>query len=200
MKTIFLLRHEECDSRGYTGAGSDVDLTAKGRTRAALKAGQFNRNGVNLIFTSPMRRCVDTAAPIAEAFGLKPIHAEELKEINFGLWEGRTYDEINDESPELLTDWLSAPAEHSPPEGETLRQLYERVENFWNKQVVLCHEPAILIISHGGPIRTLLSILSGGGIENHWAFHIDRGNFCRIQMFEDGKYQISGTNLKQITE
>jgi len=200
MKTIYLLRHEECFSRGYTGSGSNVELTPAGKENARRTAGLLAEANLDVIFTSPMKRCIDTASPIADAAGLLPVSTDELREISFGSWEGRTYDEIEKISGDKLSAWLSFPELNSPPGGEKLDQMYERIEYFWRTEIVEKPHLRILIVSHGGPIRTLLSLLSGGGIKNHWAFSIDRGNFCIIKMYDDQKCQIAGTNLKQITE
>jgi broad specificity phosphatase PhoE len=200
MKTIYLLRHEKCGGRGYTGSGSDVGLTSDGQEGAERTAEELTTAGLDIIFTSPMKRCIATAKPISRITGLEPVQNSDLAELNFGLWEGRTYDEIMEDSPLALTAWVKAPETGSPPGGESLSQMYRRVEDFWKTRIVDRGESSILIVSHGGPIRTMLSILSGGGIKAHWTFQIDRGNFCIIKLYDDGKCQITGTNLKQITE
>ena len=200
MKTIYLLRHEKCQGTGYIGGGSDVALTASGTKNAKLRAKDFRNVKLEAIFSSPMRRCVETASPIGEIKGLKPILKADLTELNFGLWEGRSYDEIASTSPALLTSWLNSPVNSCPPEGEKLSQLYDRVQNFWKTTIEKASESEILIVSHGGPIRSLLSILCGGGLDNHWAFSIERGNLCIIKMYDDLKCQITAVNLHQITE
>ncbi len=200
MKTIYLVRHEVCGGRGYIGSGSDVALTKDGARNAALTAERLGRMDFDIIYTSPMRRCMETARPIAAEDRLEPVLRAELTELNFGRWEGRSYEEIHSESPDTLDAWLASPGTVPPPGGENLAQMYERVGNFWNECAERGPESKILIVSHAGPIRTILSILSGGGIENHWAFGIERGRFCIIKMYDDGKCQITGTNFKSIAE
>lgn len=192
MKTIYLLRHEECDGSGYIGSGSDVDLSSEGKINTSETAKYIKEIRFDRIYTSPMKRCMQTVDPIIRTGNrrLVPVTDDRLKELDFGLWEGKSWSSIESTYPKSLKRWLGSPMEETPPEGENLTQLYKRVESFWTDKVEGSSESSILIVSHGGPIRAVLSDLTGGGITHHWAFRINRGNFSLVEIYDDKAHQV----------
>ncbi|MDC7125361.1 MAG: histidine phosphatase family protein [Spirochaetales bacterium] len=197
MKDLLLLRHGEHDKKGYIGGGSDVPLSSSGKKEAEQLVSALRDFKPDFIFTSPMLRCLQSIEPFLKMEETpKPIICEDLKELNFGEWEGKTYDEINKTDKERLTLWYSAPESYKPPEGESLAQLNKRIEVFMKNIVCNGKDGRYLIVSHGGPIRCILSQLSKTGIEGHWLFQIDKGSFCRINIFDDQEVLIKGINIK----
>jgi alpha-ribazole phosphatase len=106
-------------------------------------------------FSSDLSRCIRTAHLL---FGNESIFLlKELREMNFGKWEGKTYEELKDE--ELYRQWVDDPIKIHPPNGESFQQFSKRVQNGWNRitQVLLTKNiRCCAIISHGGVIRHLL--------------------------------------------
>ena len=197
-RSIVLLRHFECEGRGYTGSGSDVPLTAEGMKAAARSAEHFKKNRPDKIFCSPLQRCRQTAAAVEEACGLGAEIRTEISEIDFGRWEGLSYSQIEESEPELLSAWLSDPLNSRPPGGESLSELYGRVGAFWSECIESDRHANILLVTHGGPIRTMLSTAAGGGPAGHWAFNIERGSLSEIRIFGDGRCIINRINMENI--
>ena len=199
---IILYRHELCSGKGFIGGGSDVGLTDEGKDRAVNKAEILKILPVSRVYASPLKRCVETLNPYLNLSSVPVVYDNRLKEINFGDWEGRSYRELERHFPVRLKDWYKS-LDTGPPGGESLEDLENRVMEFWEERLLSgfaeeeasSDERLILIVTHGGPIRTILSRIAGGGIENHWSFTVDRGNFCLIEIYNDGITSILGTNI-----
>lgn len=151
------------------------------------------------IFSSPLLRCRQTIDPFwaaKEEEGASTMVSwdKRLEELDFGRWEGCRSKTVKAKDPDLFDRWLTDPNIPAPG-GESLAMLQKRVEAFWKQEIEGTASDSILVLTHGGPIRCLLSILTGRGIEGHWLFSVDRGNFCTIKIFDDGNYLIDGVNL-----
>lgn len=153
---ITLLRHgltEENERHAYVG-WSDVSLSKKGREQL----GHYRSlgNDFDVYACSDLKRCVETAAALfpLQSFVKYPF----FREMNFGEWEGKTFEELKDEVQ--YQKWLKDFFTENPPFGESFKQFTERIDIGW-KQLIhdLCTNDLkkAIIVSHGGVIRYLLS-------------------------------------------
>ena len=102
------------------------------------------------VWSSPLRRCRE----LAEQLHVRPVIDERLAEMDFGLWEGRRWDDI----PRAELDaWAADVAGYAPPGGESPRQLQRRALDFVDSLAV----PEAVIVTHAGVIRTLLAHWQG---------------------------------------
>ena len=159
MSRLVLVRHAEPEesARGRCYGSLDVGLSPAGRAQARRLATELSGLGCDAVYTSPRRRAVDTAAPIAALCGLTAMPEERLREIDFGEIEGCTYDEIAASRPELYAAWMSAPTTVRFPGGESYADLRERA-------VAACEEirrrfSCVLVVTHGGVIRAVVAEL-----------------------------------------
>jgi alpha-ribazole phosphatase len=109
-----------------------------------------------LYFSSDLPRCITTANILFPDKNLK--HLTDLREMNFGIWEGKTYEDLK-ELP-LYQCWLSDPKTYQPPEGESFGDFTKRVAVGWEKiteEILSQNVKRCAIITHGGVIRYLLS-------------------------------------------
>ncbi|MFY4773592.1 histidine phosphatase family protein [Metabacillus sp. RGM 3146] len=153
---VALFRHgltERNKQHAYSGWG-DISLSKEGID--ALKSTSLFEP--DLLFSSDLKRCEETAAILFPGYHLTFI--PEFREMNFGDWEGRTYEELKEDLTYLK--WLDDPAAAKPPNGESMVEFSLRVKHAWSliKKAVLPENQRIVIITHGGPIRQLLSMLS----------------------------------------
>lgn len=123
MPSIYLIRHEEPELRGRFIGRTDPPLTASGRDAAASKLGRLD---VKALYVSPLLRARQTAETIPCA---KPhIVLPQLAEIDFGDWEGLSWQEVEDRWPgaavSKIEDWLGV----APPGGETWERFTARLE------------------------------------------------------------------------
>jgi broad specificity phosphatase PhoE len=113
----------------------------------------------DLVVSSPLLRCAAFAAVFAKTHELPLILEEGLAEIDFGEWEGRSAQQLMQESPAALTDFWRDPLNHPPPGGESLDRFRRRVVTAWRRQCKSHPGKRLLFVVHGGVIRVLLSHL-----------------------------------------
>ncbi len=120
-----LIRHADPaeEARGRCYGTTDIGLSPRGERRARHLANMLRRMPIDAVYTSPSRRAVDTAAALAAAHDLTPVELDDLRELDFGACEGRTYDEIAAEEPELFRTWMLTPTQVRFPGGESYAQL-----------------------------------------------------------------------------
>lgn len=191
---IYLIRHGESlaniDSL-FCGA-TDSPLSEKGilqaeRVREKLKDVVFER-----AVTSDLSRAHDTAAIILGNAG-KLEKEKGFREMDFGLFEGLTYEAIKTEHKEAYTLWSHDFQKNAPPLGESMSDLYERVSAAYD-EVIKSHERAsndnILIVTHSGVIRSILSYVLHHSSEGYWRYKVEN---CGINIIEyDDNYGFLG--------
>jgi len=147
---LLLARHGETDwNREHRIQGkTDVPLNDEGRAQAAALAEELAAEPLDAVYASDLARARDTARAVAERHDLDVVELPELRERDFGTWEGLTDVEILERFPEARQrPWGDA---------ETREQMTERV-------LAAVHDIAarhagcrVLVVTHGGPIRALL--------------------------------------------
>jgi broad specificity phosphatase PhoE len=165
--------------------------------QAQLVAQHLATEPVNAIYSSDLLRSMETAHFIALAHGLKVIPCQELREINYGSWEGKTTDELKRLFPEEYKMREANPIEFAPYNGENRRQLYHRVI----KKVVEIasshnsnHDgDSIVIVTHSGPCAAVVGYALGINISEFQqnpftrVFHFDNCSISIIDFQADGK-------------
>ena len=177
LKKLFLCRHGESEynAKGIIQGHIDTYLTAKGIVQAKL-AGEFLKIfNIQKIYTSDLRRAYQTATIIGDILGIEPQVDERIREMNFGDWEGRSYDEIFISNKEEWEKWLKNPVACPLPSQEEFHKFEERIKDFLN-DIKKQKEERVLIVGHGGSIQGMICIETGIGLENLWALrHTNTG-------------------------
>jgi len=208
--TLYLIRHGEtegAETRRYKGH-IDVPLSENGaeqmkrlagyisaevRKRGSAKANtsqlpNFRTSGLSSVYCSDLSRAEKSAGFIAEPHGLKPIIIPELRERNFGIWEGMSFDEIKEKYPEGFNAWADNPLKFSPMEGESTIALRDRavgaLEKILGQRGVTSSE-SIAIVSHGGINRILLCELLGIPLENIFRIEQDYGCLNVVELWDN---------------
>ena len=174
---ILLIRHGESDGnvkRKFSGF-QDVDLTEKGIWQAKRLARRLERVQVNAVYCSDLKRARHTAEIIFGNRGKDIISNPKFREINFGAWEGYTFEEVKskfgygDNFNHLMEN---IKPEAAIPQGESLVNLNDRVmaelNNLLNKQEKTDKDKTIALVCHGGTIRVILSNALNIGLKNMW--------------------------------
>src|SRR5712691_10495250 len=122
---LLVVRHAQPkeEARGRCYGALDIGLSVRGHRHAQLLARTLDRIPLSAVYSSPRQRAVETAAPLAAAHGLKPIVDEALREIEFGDFEGRSYEEIERSHPDLYRQWMERPTLVQFPGGESYTRL-----------------------------------------------------------------------------
>ncbi|HYG58537.1 MAG TPA: histidine phosphatase family protein [Symbiobacteriaceae bacterium] len=154
---LYLVRHGETAGNiqhRYVG-WQDPPLTRHGLRQAEALARALASEPVTAVYSSDLTRAQQTARPIAACLDLPVQTRMALREVSFGQWDGLTYDEIQARDPAHLEAWLADPERVAPPGGETLAQLRARL------LTALPIAEGALLVTHGGPIRTLVAHFTG---------------------------------------
>jgi broad specificity phosphatase PhoE len=152
MTKVFLVRHGATDwniekrAQGH----ADIDLNDEGRRQAAGAAQELTHHDIDAVYSSDLKRAMDTAGPIAAAKGLKVEVDKDFREIDQGEWEGLTTDEISARWPDL---WGPNRHYNTRPGGESPQQVRERSLAALARAVAAHPDGAIVVVSHGGTIR-----------------------------------------------
>lgn len=128
---LFFVRHAAHDNVGSYLAGrmERVRLGAVGLGQAQRLGERMRRESFAAIIASPRDRTRETALAISDAAGIAPVKiAEELDEIDFGSWSGRSFDELNTDP--AWRKWNENRGAASTPAGETMAQVQERIVSF----------------------------------------------------------------------
>jgi alpha-ribazole phosphatase len=157
MSRLVLIRHAEPDDsmRGRSYGRLDVPLSTAGRAQAAAIVEALRDARLDAIFASPLRRAIDTAAPLAEARALEVLTHDGLQELDFGALEGLTFDDVALAHPELYERWMTDPTQTRFPDGESFADLRERAL-VAAAEIRSEHERAA-IVAHGGVTRAILA-------------------------------------------
>ena len=126
-----------------------------------------------------------SAELIAESHGLKPIILPELRERNFGIWEGMSFDEIKEKWPDAFNSWSSNPLKFSPMGGESTIELRDRAVKAFNNIVEQHNGHNIAIVSHGGINRIMLCELLGMPLENIFRVEQDYACVNIVEMWDE---------------
>ena len=167
--TLYLSRHGQTvwhRENRYAGS-SDIDLTAAGHLQAELLARWARWARPDVLYCSPMRRARDTADPVAAAIGREPVIDPELRELHFGVAEGRTIGEIRSEQPEVVARFEADPADGHFPDAEPPSAAAAR--GAFALRRIAADNPGrrVLIVAHNTLIRLSLCHLVGIPISNY---------------------------------
>jgi alpha-ribazole phosphatase len=142
--------------------------------------------GAGLVYASDLNRCSQTAA---QFFPEKTIRIlKELREMNFGGWEGRTYEELKNDKKYL--QWLEYPFEAIPPNGERYHDFVLRIEKGWEqikKEIANQQVNSAAIVTHAGVIRYLLTKY-GSIKKSFWDWYVPHGAGWELT-FKSEKYR-----------
>ncbi len=157
------------------GQNDEAQLTDEGRAMARSVATEFAPHSFSRIISSDLQRARQTAAIIADLLGLEVTFDERLRERSYGILETGPSSGVTPELSGLdLVAQRVVDVEAKPDGGESLREMYERTTSFLVELLSDDRDDQILLVSHGGPIRTMLSYASE--VELHGLWWLPVGN------------------------
>jgi len=177
---LVLVRHGESvlgRQRRYAGH-TDTPLHPSARRALADVRRRLGRLNPHRVFSSDLLRCRETAEAVAP--GRDVVLSPRLRELHFGRWEGLTAAECRARHPRLFETWSRDPLRHAPPGGESLRRHRTRVRAFVAGLARRFPGRTVALITHGGPIRTLLA----GRPEEFWTSNVPPGSLHVLEWKE----------------
>ncbi|HLL79709.1 MAG TPA: histidine phosphatase family protein [Ktedonobacteraceae bacterium] len=174
---LILVRHgETIANRSFRYIGSsDEPLSERGVTQAQQLAEALAVLPVRAVYSSPLQRAYRTAVPIAERHGLEVQRLDGLREMSFGTWEGLTRAEVltrSGEDARQLQAW-ERNAAIAPPGGESFVGMQLRVRETVERLVQEHPDSTIVLVSHVGPIKVLLSEAMGAPLASAFRIFLD---------------------------
>jgi alpha-ribazole phosphatase len=156
---LLLIRHLEPDRsvHGRAYGSLDAPLSALALEQAAKLAQALDDVRLDAVYSSPLRRALETATPLAARRKLAPIVHEGLREIDFGEIEGSRYEEIEESSPGLFRSWMSDPTGVTFPGGESFAELRLRVLGAAEEIRERHRGSAVALVAHAGVTRAIVA-------------------------------------------
>ncbi len=167
MTNIILIRHGESETnltKSFTGQ-LDVPLTERGKMQAEAVAEYLDQFKIDIIYASPLSRAYETAEAIARRKDCKLKIKDAFCEINAGLWQGLTFDEISERYPDTYKLWKEDIARAIPDGGESCLRLFQRVTDEFRRIIEKRDKKTICIVTHATPIRMMESYMIAGTLE-----------------------------------
>ena len=195
MVKLILVRHAlTVDNQKSRLSGHiDSSISEEGREQIDKITNYLKDVDIDKIYTTTSSRTKDTVKKLSKLKSIEIIEKESLKEISFGDFEGLTFDEIKDKYPKEFQDMIEKGYEYKYPNGESLIDSYNRVCIELDNIISNNDNRTILICSHGGTIRNIITYLISNSYKYHWNFKIDNGSVTILEV-QDGFTVITAMN------
>lgn len=173
---VDFLRHGATAAASTLLGRTDLPLTEIGRLEVAR---QVDGKTWPTIISSPLGRARETALIAAGRDSARVEFDEDWQEMDFGDWEGRSFDEFDGD--ESVAQFYENPDLFAPPNGESLADVQKRIRRALERIVVGGASP-LLVVAHGGSIRVALAMLSRIHFKDFWAFRIACGTRITVEI------------------
>ena len=164
VKKLILVRHGETDwnAEGRIQGMLDVPLNALGMQQAALTAAELARSiDMADMVSSDLVRTRETTTPIAEATGFEPRFDARIRERNFGVWQGKTYEEWRVLDAVGIARYNAGDPDYGPEGGETASQFLKRCVEAVTDLVLGSLEKTLILVTHGGVVSSMVRHAQG---------------------------------------
>ncbi|MGA2331584.1 MAG: alpha-ribazole phosphatase [Syntrophales bacterium] len=193
-RKLLLLRHGDIGKQyqdRYIGS-ADVSMSPLGHQQVRAIRALLGKERPSQCISSPMMRCRETAAVVMETADMDFTVDPDLREIDFGRWEGMDFGEIQKAFPEEIDRWAEFKADFAFPGGDKIGDFQERVVSVAER---LATNPAdtILICTHGGVIRLLICHFLGLQPWHYILFKVKHASLATIELF-NGSGILAGLN------
>jgi probable phosphoglycerate mutase len=165
----------------------DIGLNDTGRWQARRVGEALAAEEITAVYSSDLGRAHQTAQSISEVKGVPVIADEGLRERSFGIFEGKTFDEIHETWPDHAHNWRKRIPEWQPPDGgESLIELRERVTRTMQELAARHPGEQIVIVAHGGVLDALYRIATGQEVNSPRTWELPNGAINRLLWTPEG--------------
>ncbi len=161
MKELFFIRHAETDGSGTFCGHSDPPVNDAGYAQIDHLLKVLHDAPIAAIFTSDLQRASMTAAKLADTFSVPMTNRTTLREIDFGQWEGLTWNQIESLNPAFAAQWLEAFPKITAPQGESFKSFEARVMGEISYLLSQSNKRLTAVVTHAGVMRVVLRNLCG---------------------------------------
>jgi 2,3-bisphosphoglycerate-dependent phosphoglycerate mutase len=165
----------------------DIGLNDTGRWQARRVGEALANEPITAVYSSDLGRAHETAQAVAEVAGIPVVADEGLRERSFGIFEGKTFDEIHETWPDHAHNWRKRIPEWQPPDGgESLLELRERVTRTMRELAARHPGEQIVVVAHGGVLDTLYRIATGQEVNSPRTWELPNGAINRLLWTPEG--------------
>ena len=196
---IYIVRHGQTiwNASNLLQGSADIELNERGRALAGETGRNLEKVPFDKIYSSPLIRAYETACLIRGHRNIPIIRDERLKELNFGVNEGKNFKELLADTSNPFHYFFERPALYRAPEhGETLEHICERGAEFM-KEVI---EPQkdelerIMIVAHGAMNKAIMCHVKQHGIEEYWSGGLQKNCGVIIVRLDETGYTLLDEN------
>lgn len=190
MNTIYLVRHGQTDwnNQGLYQGHTNVPLNDLGLKQAKAVAEVLKPVHFDSIIASDLDRARITAEYIYKGRSVSFKTDKRLQEINFGEWEGLTYDQIEAKWPNGIFTMYRSPEKLSLPKGETFKEVQTRAWSAVHDEMgEVGEDKTILVVAHGGTNRTIICKILNLPLHYSWNFSQGNTSITKLQYFGSGE-------------
>lgn len=189
-----LVRHAVTSETGSVLSGRlpGVALSDRGRIDARRLADMLADHELAAVYSSPIRRCRETARLIGDVHGLTPITERRFIEADYGRWSGRQLRDLS-----RLKAWqrlMTAPARFRFPEGETLTEVQIRAVAGLEDLAAAHGDQKVVVVSHADVIRALLCHYLGTPLDLIHRLHVGPTSVSMVELDADGGVRVPVVN------
>lgn len=180
---LILIRHGETEwnrEGRIQGYHADSPLTENGQLQARRLAQCLTSEHIRALHSSDSGRARQTAAPIAVAAALEVVYDAALRERNYGIFEGRTYGEVERDYPEDFRKLRSRDPRYAPPEGETVLQFRDRIVSALERVASRSGGACAAVVTHGGVLGILYRHATGMPLESRRTYSLHNASVNRF--------------------
>ena len=202
---LHLVRHGEVDEAYHEvfGGQIDMELSPLGHEQAKRLAKFLGDRHFDWIYRSPMVRVRQTAKPLLDALGREAEVIDDLREVDFGVWTGHKWHEIQEKFGVDAEDWLVHLENGEVAEAEPMADYHSRIQSSLDRIMDEGAGQDMLVLCHGGVIRMILSLLLDEPFSKMDRFEVDfasltviehRSNRAEIKLHNFAPWLWLGTN------
>lgn len=193
---IYLIRH--CQSMGniqhrFQGR-FDADISPEGEKQLELLGLRFRNKKLDRVYASPLIRARKTAEAVAKYHDIEVVDDPDFLEIDVGEMENLRLSEVAEKFPAVARDWDNAPARCAFPGGETMAQVYARVNAALDRLIAGNLGKTIAIATHGGTLRCIDTRIMYGRLEEIGKSQVFGNTGVSLLVAEDGRLQWAYAN------
>ena len=196
---VILIRHGQSqgNAEGRFGGHTDTPLSERGRKQALATAKTLATEKLTAIYSSDLRRAIETATPLSELTGVLIEETDALRERSVGVMEGLTFEEAAEQHPEQYAALLHRDFEHVLEGGESYRQTLDRASRKLDEAIEKHRGGRIAVFTHTGAICILILHLMGAldapDLKPVWIATMNCG-LARFDLRDDGFIRVLAIN------
>jgi len=176
---VDLIRHgEPIGGRAIRGNGINDPLSELGWQQMRTTIAEYSK--WNVVVSSPLIRCLAFSQELSLRLDIPLVIENNLKEVGFGSWEGRTQDEIQKNNSEEYENFYRDPVNCRPKNAESLSDFYSRVVTTYNKIIQLYQGQNILFVIHAGVIRVIITYILQTELNSMYRIKVLNASISRI--------------------